>query len=83
MPQNDHRGDEQEHATSRKRVDGDGIKDLILVGEWMPVTILENKNGEKILPETKADFAAYEKRIRLNPLNKVNFFSSDENGYLS
>ena len=37
--------------------DNDGDKDLIVVGEWMPITVFENKEGKFI----KVDIPAFEK----------------------
>lgn len=36
-----------------KDLDGDGFLDLILVGDWMPITVLRNVDGKQFIDETE------------------------------
>ena len=53
-------------------IDGDQTKELILVGEWMPITVMSLKNG-KLIANTEAYFSkryyGWWNRIHLDDLN--------------
>jgi len=46
-----------------------------------PVDFIEKNNqGKYLLPETENDFNKYQKKIELNPLNEIIFYSKDDHG---
>ncbi len=48
--------------------------------ELKPVDFIETEKGLRVLPQSKADFEAYQKKIEMNPLNKDLFYSTDGDG---
>lgn len=60
--------------------DSDGDQDLIVVGEWMPVTFIENKNGSfhiKGMPDFDTQTVGW-----WNTIEKADFDQDGDNDYL-